>query len=75
MTQGRRRNRDKVAHDCKAQNHTERFQFPHSVVTVEDGPAGPVARVERVSGKYKLDYAGPLPDPTLEAIREVAGDV
>ena len=35
----------------------------HSVVELEAGPAGVVARVE---------YAGPLPDATVAALREVS---
>lgn len=45
------------------------FDLAHSTIVLEDGPAGPVARIER-SGR--TEYAGPLPEETVDALREVS---
>lgn len=44
------------------------LQLGHARIVLEHGPAGVLARIERVDG---TDYAGPLPDETIEALREV----
>jgi len=41
----------------------------NTVVELEDGPAGVVARVDHVDGR--TDYAGPLDEPTIAALWEV----
>ena len=41
----------------------------NSVVELERGPAGVVGRVRHASGH--TEYAGPLPDATIDALREV----
>ena len=41
----------------------------HSVVELEAGPAGVVARVDYGD---RVEYAGPLPDATVAALREVS---
>ena len=50
---------------------TERKQFElsNSTVILEYGPAGVIARIERPEW---VDYAGPLPSETIEALAEVA---
>lgn len=45
------------------------LELANSVVTLERGPGGPIARIERVGA---TDYAGPLPPETVDALREVA---
>lgn len=55
--------------DNKAPTDRERFVLANSTVTLERGPAGPVARVERDG---VTDYAGPLPRATIDALREVS---
>lgn len=47
----------------------EEFRLANSFVVLEPGPGGPIARVERTDG---VDYAGPLPEPTVDALRELA---
>lgn len=49
----------------------ERYQLQNSIVTLEHGPAGPIARI--VKGE-RTEYAGPLPQETIRAIEEVATD-
>lgn len=45
------------------------FRLQNSTVTLEPGLRGPLARVVRLDG---VDYAGPLPPETIEALAEVA---
>lgn len=45
------------------------FELENSVVTLEAGPAGAIARIDRTD---ETDYAGPLPIETIRALREVA---
>jgi hypothetical protein len=47
------------------------IQLEHSRVTFDRGPAGVIARVEHRSGR--VDYAGPLRQATIRALRAVAG--
>jgi len=42
----------------------------HSTVRLEDGPAGTIARVEKPG--EPVDYAGPLADETVAALRGLA---
>lgn len=51
------------------QNDREQFRTRHSIITIERGPAGTLARIERDGGGE--DYAGPLDDETVAALREV----
>lgn len=46
------------------------FEFENSRVVLETGPVGTLARVEYDSGDR--EFAGPLPDETLDALREIA---
>jgi hypothetical protein len=46
------------------------LQLANSCLAFERGPAGVIARVHRRSGR--VDYAGPLPQPTIRALRDVA---
>ena len=55
-----------IASDLRA----ERLTFANSTVTFEAGPVGVVARIDRADGRR--DYAGPLPDATIAALREVS---
>lgn len=41
----------------------------NSVVHLEKGAAGIIARIERLNG---IEYGGPLPPETVDALREVA---
>ena len=41
----------------------------NSTITFEVGPVGVVARIDQRDGRR--DYAGPLPDATISALREV----
>jgi len=47
------------------------IELANSRVTIETGPVGPIARVETGYARY---YAGPLPDATVQALKEVAGN-
>lgn len=47
----------------------------NSRVTLERGPAGTVARIERTTDGYTREYAGPLDPATVDALEEVAGRV
>ena len=47
----------------------ERLTLANSVVRLEAGPAGTVARISRADD---VDYAGPLDDATIAALREVS---
>lgn len=53
----------------------EQYELANSHVTLECGPAGVIARIERLAPRYSRDYAGPLPTETLDALREAAGRV
>lgn len=46
----------------------DRFIFQNSVVTLEDGTAGIIAKINR---GYEVDYVGPLPSKTVRSIKEV----
>ena len=46
------------------------LQLANSRVSFEHGPAGVIARVDHRSGR--VDYAGPLPQATIRALRDVA---
>ena len=48
---------------------TERLTLEHSIIEFELGPVGVFARVDHADGRR--DYAGPLPDATISALREV----
>ena len=48
----------------------ERVTLAHSTVRFEAGPAGTVARVDHDDGT--VDYAGPLTDATIDALRAVS---
>jgi hypothetical protein len=47
----------------------ESLTLANSVVELEHGPAGTVAAIYRVG--RGVEYAGPLPDATIDALREV----
>lgn len=64
--------RPKAAHGT---NRKETIQTANALVTVERGPAGAVARIERTTDGYTREYAGPLPEATVDALKEVAGRV
>jgi hypothetical protein len=49
-------------------DHPDHITLANSSITLETGPAGTVARVDRVDG---TEYAGPLPETTIAALREV----
>ena len=53
-----------------ADSQTETLTLANSVVELEAGPAGVVARVDH--GRDRVEYAGPLPDATVTALREVS---
>lgn len=44
----------------------ERLRTDHAIITIERG------RIVRIERGYDVDYAGPCPDETLDALREVA---
>jgi len=69
MTTNAHRSRPTGSNDASGLTTTEEYQFANSVVTVERGPVGAIARVETGFARY---YAGPLPQETLEALAEVA---
>lgn len=48
-----------------------RFELQNSIVTIEDGPAGALARIEH-RRRRRVEYAGPLPSGTVDALAEVA---
>ena len=48
----------------------ERLTLANSIVEFEVGPVGVVARIDRADGRR--EYAGPLPDATIAALREVS---
>ena len=48
----------------------ERLTLANSTITFEVGPVGVVARIDQRDGRR--DYAGPLPDATISALREVS---
>jgi hypothetical protein len=45
--------------------------FRHSTIRLEPGPAGTVARIDH-DRRDGTEYAGPLPEATVEALRSVA---
>lgn len=53
-------------------DHPDRIALANSTITFETGPAGTVARVDRLDGRR--DYAGPLPETTIAALREVGSE-
>lgn len=54
---------------AKTPNRRKEFELANTIILLEYGPAGAVARVERGDTK---EYAGPLPDDTVDAIETVA---
>lgn len=58
--------------DSTTTDHEPRecLTLAHSTITIESGPAGTLARIDR-DGESP-DYAGPLPRETITALREVA---
>lgn len=52
------------------QNDRETYRTANTTVRIEPGPAGVLARIERDG---RVEYAGPLDDDTVDALREVAG--
>lgn len=56
-------------HDSSTDTKADAIKLAHSVVELERGPAGVIARVQHRSGR--VDHAGPLPDATIAALREV----
>jgi len=58
------------AHTADRSIVTEPIELANSTLTLTDTPAGTVARVEHDSGR--LDFAGPLDDATIAALREVS---
>lgn len=52
----------------RANSNGDCFVLAHSKVYLENGPAGVLARVERYD---VVEYAGPLPQETIEALAEV----
>jgi hypothetical protein len=48
----------------------ERLTLANSLVRLEAGPAGTVARITHRDGS--VDHAGPLDDATIAALREVS---
>ena len=52
-----------------AELRAERLTLEHSIVEFEVGPVGVVARIDHRDGRR--EYAGPLPDATISALREV----
>ena len=53
-----------------AELRAERLTLANSVVTFEVGPVGVVARIDHRDGRR--EYAGPLSDATIAALREVS---
>lgn len=55
--------------ECKS---TE-YWLSNSRLRVESGPAGLIVRIERFGREgYRREWAGPVPEETVEAIRKVA---
>ena len=48
---------------------TTRLTLANSIIEFETGPVGVFARIAREDGRR--DYAGPLPEGTIAALREV----
>jgi len=71
------RGRPEVAHEPKRCNDIESLQLRNSVVQLEDGPAGTIARIERAEAAHRPtpEYAGPLPAETVTALLGVAQNV
>jgi len=53
----------------KRSTATTTLQLANSTVTLEAGPVGTIARVEHDDGD--TDFAGPLPESTVHALRQV----
>lgn len=53
-----------------AKSVSQKYEFEHSRVFLEFGPAGTIARIVRDSGR--VEYAGPLPEATIGALAEVS---
>jgi len=49
-----------------------RLTFANSIVEFETGPVGAIARLTHDDGS--VAYAGPLPDATIAALREVGNE-
>ena len=47
----------------------DRLTLANSTITFESGPVGAIARVDHTNGTR--EYAGPLDDATIAALREV----
>lgn len=67
------RDRRKAAHhdDEPINQETTEFVLANSVIYLEAGPVGVIARIDHPS---RTEYAGPLPDATIDAIAEVSID-
>ena len=55
-------------HEPRSIADSETITLANSVVELEAGPAGTIARIHRVDG---VEYAGPIDDQTTAALREV----
>ena len=53
-----------------SRTEAESLTLANSVVELEHGPAGTIAAIHRVGAG--VEYAGPLPDATIDALREVS---
>lgn len=61
-----------TAHEPRDRKGTETLELANSTIRLEHGPAGTLARIDRDTDKGReREYVGPLPQPTVDALREV----
>lgn len=69
------RDRPSVVNETKYRKSTAQFTLSNSVVITTESPCGVVARIEhKESDRPNPEYAGPIPEQTLSALREVSSN-
>lgn len=71
MSKSRTRPAAKRAPSERRDRARTELETAHATVRLEYGPAGVIARIER-GGVAHTEYAGPLPEPTIDALCRVA---
>jgi hypothetical protein len=54
-----------------AESTDENITLRNSYLFLQHAPCGAVVRVERTNARPRVEYAGPLSQPTITALREV----
>jgi len=59
-----------IAGGTTGRNEAETLSLRNSIIHLQSGPAGVIARIEWPAD-FQHEYAGPIPGPTVDALREV----